>query len=144
VYRRFFGHRSSLPRAYRAAVLAGQPSQHDAVVVRYGDGLHVAGLASLAIDLGTGADAELGVLVADGWQRRGLGVAMVEVLIARARERGVQRLAAEVLASRSVLLRALARRVELQGLTRSAETMTGLFNLAPVDGRSPPAAHRRR
>ncbi|MFN2562523.1 MAG: N-acetyltransferase family protein [Jatrophihabitans sp.] len=144
VYRRFFGHPPSLPRSYREAVLAEQPAQHDAVVVRYGDGLHVAGLASLAADLETDGDAELGVLVADGWQRRDLGAAMVEVLIARARERGVQRFTAEVLASRSALLRALARRVELHRLTRSADTVAGLFNLAAVDGRPPHAAHLRR
>jgi GNAT superfamily N-acetyltransferase len=144
VYRRFFGHPAALPRSYRAAGLAEQPAQHDAVVVRYGDGLHVAGLASLATDLETGGDAELGVLVADGWQRQGLGAAMVEVLVARARERGVQLLTAEVLASRSALLRALARRVELHRLTRSADTVTGLFNLAAVDGRPPRAAHLRR
>jgi GNAT superfamily N-acetyltransferase len=138
VYRRFFGRPSSLPSSYRVAVLAQQPSWHDAVIVRYGDGLHV---ASLATDLETGVDGELGVLVADGWQRRGLGAAMAESLIARARERGVERLAAEVLASRSALLRALARRLELQRLSRSADTMTGLFNLTAVDRRPSGAAH---
>lgn len=146
VYRRFFGRPTSLPRSYRAAVLTAQPSRHDAVVVRYGDGLHVAGLASLAAHLEPASGAELGVLVADGWQRRGLGAAMVAVLIARAQERGAERLVAEVLADRSALLRSLARRLPLERLTRSAETMTGVFNLATptVDRYASPAAELRR
>jgi GNAT superfamily N-acetyltransferase len=145
VYRRFFGRPAALPRSYRAEVLAQRPSRHDAVVVRYGDGLHVAGVASLATDPAAVSDAELGVLVADGWQRRGLGSAMVDVLIARARERGVQRVAAEVLVSRSALLRTLAGRLDPQGLTRSADTVTGLFNLAtPTVDRYPSGARDLR
>jgi GNAT superfamily N-acetyltransferase len=146
VYRRFFGQPSCLPSAYRVAVLAERPHVHDAVVVRYGDGLHIAGLASLATGAGPGNRAELGVLVADGWHRRGLGAAMVNVLVARARDRGVARIEAAVLPDRAQLLVALGRRLELERLVPSADTMSAVFRVtAPtVDRTSSDAADLRR
>ncbi|NUS13676.1 MAG: GNAT family N-acetyltransferase, partial [Streptomyces sp.] len=48
----------------------------------------LAGLASLALPPGAAA-AELGVLVGDPWQRQGAGRAMLDLLLARARARGV-------------------------------------------------------
>ncbi len=70
------------------------------------------------------------MLVADAWQRRGLGAALVETLVARARDRGVDRLAATVLPTRPGLLRALARRLELEYVTPSADSLTGLYMLS--------------
>lgn len=144
VYRRFFGWPTAFPRTYLASVLAARPEVHDAVVVRYGDGLRIAGLASLAAASGD-EDAELGVLVADGWQRRGLGAAMVDVLLTRARERGVEHLTASVLRTRPTLLGALGRRLELQRLTPSEDTLTGLFRLpAASDDRSVSDVHQQQ
>ncbi len=129
VFQRFFGLPAAFPPSYLAAVLAGRPPVHDAVVVRFGDGLHVAGLASLAA-APSGEPAELGVLVADAWQHRGLGAALVETLVARARDRGVDRLAATVLPTRPGLLRALGRRLDLEYVTPSADSLTGLYMLS--------------
>jgi GNAT superfamily N-acetyltransferase len=126
VHNRFFARVRAWPHRYLAAVLAGDPRTHDAVVVRYGDGLHLAGLASLAA--GSPA-AELGVLVADAFQHQGLGAAMVEALLGRARERGVARVAASVLPGRSALLLALARRLPLEQLETGGDGPTGIYRL---------------
>jgi GNAT superfamily N-acetyltransferase len=140
VYRRFFGQPSALPPQYRAAVLGGHPDVHDAVVVRYGDRLHVAGLASLATLRQGAQPAELGVLVVDAWQGRGLGTAMVDALVARARRRATERLTATVLPGRSSLLRALGRRLDLERFTCAADNLTGVFLLARSTGNTLPSA----
>jgi GNAT superfamily N-acetyltransferase len=68
-----------------AASLVAVRGQADAVV----------GLASLVAD--GGSSAELGVLVEDGWQRRGIGRHLVAHLIAAAPAREITELTASVL-----------------------------------------------
>src|SRR3954465_2913973 len=92
----FFARLRSYPPAYLNGALAGRPRAHDAVVARYGDGLHLAGLASVVAAPDDPRVVELGVLVHDHWQGRGLGRAMVGTLLDRAAERGVEALAASV------------------------------------------------
>ncbi|WP_419993447.1 N-acetyltransferase family protein [Streptomyces boninensis] len=129
VWRRFFAPYPALPGAYRAGVLAGDPYEHDAVVARLRGGL--VGVASLVRD--RRADdpytAELGVLVPDDWQRCGVGRALVEALLDRARRRGVRRVVAAVLPGRSDLLRSLSRRVELDHAVRDSDGLTGVYKL---------------
>jgi GNAT superfamily N-acetyltransferase len=127
VRRRFFGRPGVLPREFVDDVLAGRPERHDAVVVRLGRGARLAGLASLGVV--PPALPELGVLVVDGWQGHGLGAAMVEALVDRARQRGVARVSAFVLPGRSALLKALARRLPLQDVTRTSDGLVGVFRL---------------
>jgi GNAT superfamily N-acetyltransferase len=55
------------------------------------------------------ATAEIGVLVEDGWQRRGVGTALVVALVRRARERRSPFLGADLLAENHFALKALAR-----------------------------------
>lgn len=121
---RFFGRLRAFPPEYLAAVLAGRPAAHDAVVAhRDGDRTPLVGMASLSA--ATPADdlppmctpattGVLGVLVADAWQRQGVGTAMITSLLDRARERGVHHVLASVLPGRSSLLAALARRLVLE------------------------------
>jgi GNAT superfamily N-acetyltransferase len=126
---RFFGRVAELPRRYVDSVLAGRPEVHDAVVARHGDRGELAGLASLAAGSDAGAEiAELAVLVVDAWQRQGLGGAMVDLLLGRARERGVVRVSASVMPGRSRLLGVLARRVEVDRW--SPDGLTGVYRLA--------------
>jgi GNAT superfamily N-acetyltransferase len=129
ILRRFFAPLRRFPRSYLEGVLAGRPAEHDALVVRYGDGLHVAGLASLVADPDDPARAELGVLVQDRWQGRGLGTALVSSLVTRAVGRGVAELAAAVLPCRAGLLGALGRRLELVGVTGADDYLTGRYRL---------------
>jgi GNAT superfamily N-acetyltransferase len=127
---RFFGRVRALPPEYLGDVLAGRPDIHDAVVAyEYGASrARPAGLASLAMAPGAQV-AELGVLVADAWQRQGAGRAMVDLLLARARARGVLRLGAAVLPGRSGLLAALGRRLPTEHLALSADGPSGVYKL---------------
>jgi GNAT superfamily N-acetyltransferase len=132
---RFFGFQRAFPEEYADALLAGRPEEHDAVLAypdpHHGDGAESlgspapyadgdalpVGLASLAAVPGAGPPAaELGVLVCDGWQRQGVGSALVAALIARARERGVVAVSASVLPGRTALLRAMTHRLATLGL----------------------------
>jgi GNAT superfamily N-acetyltransferase len=56
-----------------------------------------------------GGHAEIGVLVEDGWQRCGVGSELVGVLAARARQRQLRGLQAEVMADDRFILPMLAR-----------------------------------
>ncbi len=127
IRRRFFARLGRFPSRYLDAVLASRPAEHDAVVLRYGDGLHIAGLASLATTPDGGA--ELGVLVADAWQGGGLGAAMVEHLVQRAADRGTEEVSATVLSERAGLLQALARRWPTVTLARTADGLTGRYRV---------------
>jgi GNAT superfamily N-acetyltransferase len=134
IHQRFFGRPATWPSAYLAGVLAGRPAVHDAVVVRWGDGLHVAALASLVAGGASADAAELGVLVTDAWQGCGLGRAVVQTLVDRARGRGVEVVTASVLADRTALLTALARRYRPVSWRRSADEVTGSFRLLEEGG----------
>jgi GNAT superfamily N-acetyltransferase len=130
VRRRFFGRHDELPRRYLESVLASRPDLHDAVVARHRYAGHLAGLASLATGSDMGPEiAELGVLVVDAWQRQGLGTAMVEALVARGRQRGVQRVSACVLPDRARVLAALARRLQPERIVRTPHCLTGVYRL---------------
>ncbi|WP_225845153.1 GNAT family N-acetyltransferase [Streptomyces sp. HPF1205] len=135
---RFFGLPRAFPRPYVDDALAGRPDLHDAVVGHRGDRSRPVGLAGLVArphEEGDGSGghrvAELAVLVADDWQRRGLGGAMTGTLLTRARDRGVTRVAASVLPHRAALLAALGRRPELVmvGGSVTRDARTGVYRL---------------
>ncbi|MBF9072113.1 GNAT family N-acetyltransferase [Streptacidiphilus fuscans] len=127
---RFRARLPALPAAYLESLLAGPPELHDAVVASDRDSGTVVGLGSLALpDQSQPDTGELGLLVVDGWQRRGIGRGMTEVLVARARVRGVSRLVAEVAHGRSALLAALARQVGPGARHSTREGVTGLYRL---------------
>jgi GNAT superfamily N-acetyltransferase len=128
IRQRFFGLLHELPQPYLEQVLAGRPDQHDAVVARGSTGLLA--LASLAS--GPGAP-ELAVLVADCWQRRGLGTALVELLLERARGRGSQEVSVCVLPERRALLAALTRRLEPVRGRHDAYARGSVYRLVPAE-----------
>ena len=87
-------------------LLAGRPAHIDAIVA-VADGVIVG--HAMAADLRSGRATDIGVVVADAWQRRGVGAALMRALIARARARGVTSLAMDVLpGNRRVLAMILA------------------------------------
>jgi len=65
------------------------------------------GLATLAAN--AAGTADLGVLVEDHWQRRGIGTRLVSSLLGKAEERGVTTLHADVLSDDVFLVHALRR-----------------------------------
>jgi GNAT superfamily N-acetyltransferase len=63
----------------------------------------------MAADGRDGRATDIGVVVADAWQRRGVGAALMRALVARAQARGVTSLAMDVLpGNRRVLAMILA------------------------------------
>ncbi|WNI16369.1 GNAT family N-acetyltransferase [Actinacidiphila sp. ITFR-21] len=127
---RFFGRLRAWPRDYLDGALAGPPEQHDSVVAYRSGRTHLLGMASLATPCDAGPDVgELGVLVADPWQRQGVGTAMLELLLTRARARGLERVAASVMPGRPRLLAALAQRLEADGALRARDGLTGIYKL---------------
>ena len=87
-------------------LLAGRPANIDAIVA-VADGVIVG--HAMAADLRSGQATDIGVVVADAWQRRGVGAALMRALITRARARGVTSLAMDVLpGNRRVLAMILA------------------------------------
>jgi GNAT superfamily N-acetyltransferase len=110
VYRRFHGQLKAFPAAYLAEALAGVPA-HFAIVAC--DGPRAVALASCRLadpaDAGaTGATgggaaagvngaAELGILIEDRWQRRGLGRELLARLVAHADSLGLPELHAQML-----------------------------------------------
>lgn len=127
---RFLGPRRDFPPDYLAQVLAGRPERHDAVAA-YAPGAgrpRMVGLGSLALPPGARA-AEVGLLVADAWQRQGAGSALLDALLVRARARGVGRVSASVLHGRSALLAALGRRLPAEHLAYGADGPSGVYKL---------------
>jgi GNAT superfamily N-acetyltransferase len=90
------------PEPYLSEALAG-PAEHFALVAEQ-DGAAVA-LASCRIDPAGGA--ELGILVEDRWQRRGIGTRLLSRLIQHADQHGLRPLKARVLAEQRWVLRVL-------------------------------------
>jgi GNAT superfamily N-acetyltransferase len=107
------------------------PHEHDAVLAR--DGGSIIGLGSLAAGSEAGPDVpEFGLLVTDAWQGQGIGAAMVETLLVRARERGVVRVMASVLPGRTRLLSALTRTLELESTSTTEDGVAGVYHIGPA------------
>lgn len=116
IYRRFHGQVRAFPRAYLAEALAGAAA-HFAIVAC--DGPRVVALASCRLadpadsawdgvaPGGSGA-AELGILIEDTWQRRGLGRELVARLVAHADSLGLPELHAQVLTEQDWITRLLS------------------------------------
>ena len=127
---RFFGPRTAFPASYLRDVLSGVPDRHDAVIARDRATGAIVGLASLGAGSAAGADVpELGVLVADGWQRHGIGTALADLLVARARSRGVRRMLASVLPGRSGVLDALDT-LDREHTWRTRDAVNAVYRLA--------------
>ena len=104
-YRRFHGPVAAFPERYLAEALAGDPVHFALVAVA--DGGRVAALASCRTT--ASGTAELGVLVADPWQRLGIGGILLDEIISHAKRTGLTALTAQILAEQSWIIRLLRR-----------------------------------
>lgn len=110
-YRRFHGPVSVFPERYLAEALSGSPL-HFALVAcldedEAEDDDTVVALASCrAVDEGV---AELGILVEDDWQRRGVGGDLLGEIVAYAARTGLRALQAQVLADQPWIVGLLRR-----------------------------------
>ena len=102
-YARWHGHTNVFPRRYLASVTAGD-DDHLALGA-WQDGALI-GFASAAI-VAPGV-REIGILVEDAWQHRGVGGQLLGELVADARRLGASRLRAQVLPTETALLAPLA------------------------------------
>jgi GNAT superfamily N-acetyltransferase len=113
-YKRFHGGLPALPARYLDAALAGDPYCHDALVAVSAAGSVVA-LASAAPTTEP-CTIEVGTLVEDGWQRRGVGRMLLDALLERAGERGMEFVRFEMLYENGWLADSLAARLGIADL----------------------------
>ena len=108
-YRRFHGPVSVFPERYLTEALSGSPL-HFALVACLDehdeDGTVVALASCRAVDEGV---AELGILVEDEWQRRGVGSDLLREMVAYAARTGLRVLQAQVLADQPWIVGLLRR-----------------------------------
>jgi L-amino acid N-acyltransferase YncA len=102
-YRRFHAPVAAIPARYLAAALAGRPD-HYALVAAAPSGEVVALASACATEPGT---VEVGILVEDASQGRGLGGFLLRLLVEHARRRGVRVITAVILREQPWILRLL-------------------------------------
>jgi GNAT superfamily N-acetyltransferase len=106
-YRRFHGPVKVIPERYLAEALSGSPFHHALVAcaepVPAAEGaVRPGGIVALASCRMTDEGAaELGLLVEDAWQRRGLGTRLLRDLAAHASASGLRVLEAQLLAEQA-------------------------------------------
>jgi RimJ/RimL family protein N-acetyltransferase len=100
--RRFLRPVPSAPRGYLEEVLADRDNHHAFILQRNGDAI---GLAELHLTRPWSGD--LGLIVEDRFQARGIGNAALELLLCRAHDLGLRMLTADVHFENAVVLRAL-------------------------------------
>jgi GNAT superfamily N-acetyltransferase len=99
---RFFTGTSDLPPSYLPHAVAGAPRRWGAVLAFDGD--DVIGWADFGRPTPWSPEADVGVLVADAWQRRGIGAQLIDALIPHVGHLGIERLRAEVQAANTAAL----------------------------------------
>jgi GNAT superfamily N-acetyltransferase len=129
-YLRFFaGALPTSPAMLR--VLAGGRQGVDALVATQNGAIIGHAMAVDTTGPGGAAAAEIGVVVADAWQGRGVGTGLARALAARAGVRGATTLTMDVLAENRRVLAMIARRWPAARHDRSAESVTIHARLGP-------------
>jgi RimJ/RimL family protein N-acetyltransferase len=126
VYRRFFSPVLS-PERFAAALLRNDSRERQAVAaVEHGE---IVGVAQYSRAPGS-PEAELAIVVADGWQRQGLGTRMVAALADRAALAGITRFAVDVQGDNQGAIRLLRRVAPRLRLSFSGGVGEGSFSIA--------------
>jgi GNAT superfamily N-acetyltransferase len=113
------------------AILAGERQGVDALVAARHGVIVGHAMAVDATGPGGATTAEIGVVVADAWQRRGLGSGLVRALATRAQARHATTLAMDVLAENRPVLAMIASRWPAARHDRSGPYLTVHATLAP-------------
>src|SRR5660397_196560 len=111
VYRRYMGSKQSYPRRERDKVVNVdyQDKMGIAAIVRRADRLEMVGLGEWEKDPKEPELAKVAFLIRDDWQQRGLGTRLLRYVIDLARNRGIHRFCAEVMAENSGMLHLFQR-----------------------------------
>ena len=130
-YQRFMTGTPRLTDSQAAYFTAVDHVDHEAYVAHApDDDTYIIGVARFIRYSSARDDAELAVTVADSWQGRGLGAALLRVLTARAIEVGVKRFRAEMMADNAAII-GLLRSAGMTDETVSGWLATGHVVLAP-------------
>jgi RimJ/RimL family protein N-acetyltransferase len=103
-YRRFFTPTNELSTSELSYLTEVDHHDHEALVALEPDSLHGIGVARFVRSRQDTELAEVAVAVADSWQNRGVATALLDRLTQRAREEGVRRFSAEILADNQPML----------------------------------------
>jgi RimJ/RimL family protein N-acetyltransferase len=103
-YRRFFSPTSELSASQLTYLTEVDHHDHEALVAVEPDTGHGIGVARFVRSNDDPERAEVAVAVADSWQGRGVATALLERLTQRAREEGVRRFSADILAENRPML----------------------------------------
>jgi ribosomal protein S18 acetylase RimI-like enzyme len=138
-YLRFFaGVMPVTPPMLRRLVGAAAPGNYVDVLVAIEDGTIIGhGMASDTSGSSGGRATEMGVVVADGRQRRGVGSALMRALAARARVRGVTVVMMEVLAENQQMLTMAGKQFPTARHDRSGPYVTIQAPLPQIQEESP-------
>jgi GNAT superfamily N-acetyltransferase len=130
-YRRFHGPVKAIPERYLAEALSRSPFHHALVAhLEPASAAHARAVSGTAVALAScrlvdeGA-AELGVLIEDAWQRKGLGTRLVRELVAHAGDVGLRVLEAQLLAEQAWITGLLRP----HGTCRLRSTGNGVLNV---------------
>jgi RimJ/RimL family protein N-acetyltransferase len=103
-YRRFFTPTSGLTASELSYLTEVDHHDHEALVALEPATEHGIGVARFVRSPADGERAEVAVAVADSWHNRGVATALLARLTERAREEGVRRFSAEILADNRPML----------------------------------------
>lgn len=105
------------------------------VLLATDSGGHVIGHGMAAdVTAGHGLESSIGLVVADAWQRRGVGTQLLHALADRASGRGVSTLVLEVLPANRVMLGIIARRWPDAPAERTLDAIVFRPAIRPADG----------
>ena len=134
-YLRFFGPVTPTPALLD--LLCGAPAGVHAVVA-VADGVIVGHalaadrlVAEGGQDPGQGRTTDIGVVVADAWQGRGVGSALMRAVVSQAQARGVASLAMDVLHVNRKMLDMILRRWPAAGIDYSRDSLAIRVRLLP-------------
>jgi GNAT superfamily N-acetyltransferase len=122
-YRRFHGPVKAIPRRYLAEALSGSPFHRALVACPEPAGAVVALASCRLVDEGA---AELGLLVEDAWQHRGLGTRLLRDLVGYAGAGGLRVLRAQLLAEQAWV----AGLLRPYGACRTGPAWDGVLNVS--------------
>jgi RimJ/RimL family protein N-acetyltransferase len=129
-YRRFLSGMAELSDPLVRYLTQVDHHDHEALVAVTGDGAGV-GVARYVRWPRDPEAAEVAVVVADDWQGRGLGTALLGLLVDRARAEGIRRFTALMLASNQEMLQLLEDLGAVRTLKQSAGTVEVELTLPP-------------
>ena len=110
---------------------AGQAGRTDVLVATHGGVIIGHAMAADRAAAGGGSLTEIGVVVADAWQGRGVGSALVRTLVSRAQARGVMSLSMDVLPGNQQVLAMITAHWAAAQTQRSTDCVTVQVGLWP-------------